>query len=186
MPAVVSVQATRSTECSRKTRQRRGRPEAEAVAVEMPVAAPATASAVYGTRSSSGSCRTSRRGRRCARACSPRGGATVGLHEPPRHPQAVPLRRRRRHQHRPSPDRAEFVKNLLHWRRQLAPLDSLRLCWSHEARDGNANSWIAYAVRHGAEEIELSGEHHVCTRRQSTRASLLLAKTSSRRLASGS
>ncbi|CAD6247003.1 unnamed protein product [Miscanthus lutarioriparius] len=56
---------------------------------------------------------------------------------------------------------AKFVKNLLHRRRQLAPLDSLRLCWSHEALDGEANSWIAYAVRHGAEEIELSGEHHV-------------------------
>ncbi|CAD6265939.1 unnamed protein product [Miscanthus lutarioriparius] len=56
--------------------------------------------------------------------------------------------------------RAEFVKNLMHRRRQLAPLDSLRLCWSHEARNGNANSWIAYTVRHGAEEIEFSGEHH--------------------------
>ncbi|XP_021320198.1 uncharacterized protein LOC8085036 isoform X2 [Sorghum bicolor] len=55
---------------------------------------------------------------------------------------------------------AEFVKNLLHRRRQLVPLDSLRLCWSHEDGDGDANLWIAYAVRHGAEEIELSGEHH--------------------------
>jgi len=55
---------------------------------------------------------------------------------------------------------ATFVKNLLLRRRPMAPLDSLRLCWSHEAPDGNANFWIAYAVRHGAEEIELSGEHH--------------------------
>ncbi|KAG2582290.1 hypothetical protein PVAP13_6KG127275 [Panicum virgatum] len=56
---------------------------------------------------------------------------------------------------------ATFVKNLLLRRRPMAPLDSLRLCWSHEAPDGNANFWIAYAVRHGAEEIELSGEHHL-------------------------
>ncbi|PAN34023.1 hypothetical protein PAHAL_6G064800 [Panicum hallii] len=55
---------------------------------------------------------------------------------------------------------ATFVKNLLLRRRPFAPLDSLRLCWSHEDPDGDANFWIAYAVRHGAEEIELSGEHH--------------------------
>ncbi|KAG2577347.1 MEIOTIC F-BOX protein MOF-like isoform X1 [Panicum virgatum] len=55
---------------------------------------------------------------------------------------------------------ATFVKNLLLRRRPMAPLDSLRLCWSHESLDGNTNFWIAYAVRHGAEEIELSGEHH--------------------------
>ncbi|KAK8450429.1 hypothetical protein SEVIR_6G028800v4 [Setaria viridis] len=55
---------------------------------------------------------------------------------------------------------AAFVKNLLLRRLPLAQLDSLRLCWSHEAPDGNANFWIAYAVRHGAEEIELSAEHH--------------------------
>jgi hypothetical protein len=56
---------------------------------------------------------------------------------------------------------AAFVKKLLLRRRPLAPLDSLRLCWSHQSPDGDANFWIAYAVRHGAEGIELSGEHHL-------------------------
>ncbi|KAJ1267712.1 hypothetical protein BS78_07G078600 [Paspalum vaginatum] len=56
---------------------------------------------------------------------------------------------------------AEFVKNLLLGRRQLrANVDSLRLCWSHEANDGDANAWVAYAVRHGAEEVELSARRH--------------------------
>ncbi|OEL22390.1 hypothetical protein BAE44_0016591 [Dichanthelium oligosanthes] len=55
---------------------------------------------------------------------------------------------------------ANFVKNLLLRRRPLARLDSLRLCWSHDSDDGDADFWIAYAVRHGAEEIELSGKHH--------------------------
>ncbi|KAF8774979.1 hypothetical protein HU200_005027 [Digitaria exilis] len=54
---------------------------------------------------------------------------------------------------------AKFVKNLLLRRRPLALLDSLRLCYSHKAVDGDGNTWIAYAVRHGAEAIELSGEH---------------------------
>jgi hypothetical protein len=53
----------------------------------------------------------------------------------------------------PCRDLAAFVRNLLLRRRPLAPLDSLRLCWCQKF-------WIAYAVRHGAEEIELSGEHH--------------------------
>ncbi|XP_062193043.1 putative F-box/FBD/LRR-repeat protein At5g62970 isoform X2 [Phragmites australis] len=55
---------------------------------------------------------------------------------------------------------ASFVKNLLLRRRSLQPLDALRLCWSHEAHDGDANTWIAHAFRHGAKEIELSGKHH--------------------------
>nr|CAB3480319.1 unnamed protein product [Digitaria exilis] len=54
---------------------------------------------------------------------------------------------------------AKFFKNLLLRRRPLGLLDSLRLCWSHKAVDGDASTWIAYAVRHGAEAIELSGEH---------------------------
>jgi hypothetical protein len=57
---------------------------------------------------------------------------------------------------------AAFVKNLL-LRRRRSPhveLDALRLCWSHPAHDGDANIWIAHAVRHGAEEIEFSGAHH--------------------------
>ncbi|CAL5003427.1 unnamed protein product [Urochloa decumbens] len=63
-------------------------------------------------------------------------------------------------------DFARFVKlvrNLLLRRRQLAPLHSLRLRWfGGKTRDGSsASSWIAYAVRHGAEEIELSAEGHV-------------------------
>ncbi|GJN09496.1 hypothetical protein PR202_ga27509 [Eleusine coracana subsp. coracana] len=55
---------------------------------------------------------------------------------------------------------AAFVKHLLFRRRQLLPLGALRLCWSHPTRDGDANTWIANAVRHGAEVIELSGAHH--------------------------
>ncbi|KAL6659304.1 hypothetical protein ACP70R_003344 [Stipagrostis hirtigluma subsp. patula] len=55
---------------------------------------------------------------------------------------------------------AAFVKNLLLRRRALLPLDALRLCWSHQARDGDASTWIAHAVRRGAREIELSGKHH--------------------------
>ncbi|CAL5010915.1 unnamed protein product [Urochloa decumbens] len=68
-------------------------------------------------------------------------------------------------QPRPCRDFARFVKlvrNLLLRRRQLAPLHSLRLYWFGRTRDGSsASSWITYAVRHGAEEIELSAEGHV-------------------------
>ncbi|KAK3121401.1 hypothetical protein QOZ80_8BG0652330 [Eleusine coracana subsp. coracana] len=55
---------------------------------------------------------------------------------------------------------AAFVKHLLFRRRQLLPLGALRLCWSHPTRDGDADTWISNAVRHGAKEIELSGAHH--------------------------
>ncbi|CAL5010897.1 unnamed protein product [Urochloa decumbens] len=69
-------------------------------------------------------------------------------------------------QPRPCADFARFVKlvrNLLLRRRQLATLHSLRLRWfGGRTRDGSsASSWIAYAVRHGAEEVELSAEGHV-------------------------
>ncbi|RCV29675.1 hypothetical protein SEVIR_6G028700v4 [Setaria viridis] len=53
-----------------------------------------------------------------------------------------------------------FVKTLLLRRRPLVPLESLRLCWSHETVHGGANIWVAHAVRRGAVEIELSGKHH--------------------------
>ncbi|KAL6843142.1 hypothetical protein ACP4OV_026855 [Aristida adscensionis] len=56
---------------------------------------------------------------------------------------------------------AAFVKNLLLRRRALQPIDALRLCWSHEARDGDAAAWIAHAARRGATEIELSAAHHL-------------------------
>jgi hypothetical protein len=55
---------------------------------------------------------------------------------------------------------ASFVRDLLLRQRLLVPLDALRLCWSHPARDGDADKWIAHAVMHGAKEIELSGAHH--------------------------
>ncbi|CAO2209829.1 unnamed protein product [Urochloa humidicola] len=68
-------------------------------------------------------------------------------------------------QPRPCADFARFVKlvrTLLLRRRQLAPLHSLRLSWCGRTRDGSsASSWITYAVRHGAEEIELSAKGHV-------------------------
>uniref|UniRef100_A0A0E0EIX3 F-box domain-containing protein n=1 Tax=Oryza meridionalis TaxID=40149 RepID=A0A0E0EIX3_9ORYZ len=50
-----------------------------------------------------------------------------------------------------------FVDTLLLRRRPFAPIKALRLCWTH---DGDANNWIAHAVRRGAEEIELSTRHH--------------------------
>ncbi|CAO2209828.1 unnamed protein product [Urochloa humidicola] len=55
---------------------------------------------------------------------------------------------------------AAFVKALLLRRRPMAPLHSLRLCWSNDTVHGDANTWIAHAVRRGAVEIELSGKHH--------------------------
>ncbi|CAL5007740.1 unnamed protein product [Urochloa decumbens] len=55
---------------------------------------------------------------------------------------------------------AAFVKALLLRRQPLAPLDSLRLCWSHDTAHGDANTWVAHAVRRGAVEIELFGKHH--------------------------
>ncbi|CAO2189384.1 unnamed protein product [Urochloa humidicola] len=55
---------------------------------------------------------------------------------------------------------AAFVKALLLRRRPLVQLDSLRLCWSHDTVHGDANTWVAHAVRRGAVEIELSGKHH--------------------------
>ncbi|KAF0897808.1 hypothetical protein E2562_000514 [Oryza meyeriana var. granulata] len=51
----------------------------------------------------------------------------------------------------------DFVNILLLKRRPFAPLKALRLSWSH---DGDANRWIAHAVRRGAEEIELTARHH--------------------------
>ena len=68
IPAAVSVQATRSTECPLRAQRRRGRPEA----------APATASAASPTGSSSGSCRTSRHGRRGSGAQEPAAAAAMG------------------------------------------------------------------------------------------------------------
>ncbi|TVT96737.1 hypothetical protein EJB05_58053, partial [Eragrostis curvula] len=56
---------------------------------------------------------------------------------------------------------ADFVKHLLLRRNPFVLLDAIRLCWSHPTRDGDADTWVAYAVRHGAKEVELSGEHHV-------------------------
>ncbi|KAL6843352.1 hypothetical protein ACP4OV_027065 [Aristida adscensionis] len=56
---------------------------------------------------------------------------------------------------------AAFVKNLLLRRRVLQPINALRLCWSHHARDGDAATWIAHAVRRGATEVELSAVHHL-------------------------
>jgi len=53
-----------------------------------------------------------------------------------------------------------FVRKLLLLRRPLEPLISFRLCWTHETRDGDTNTWISHAVRHKAEEIELSAKHH--------------------------
>ncbi|CAO2187378.1 unnamed protein product [Urochloa humidicola] len=55
---------------------------------------------------------------------------------------------------------AAFVKALLLRRKPLVPLDSLRLCWSHDTIHGDSNTWVAHAVRRGAVEIELSGKHH--------------------------
>ncbi|WVZ94588.1 LOW QUALITY PROTEIN: hypothetical protein U9M48_040465 [Paspalum notatum var. saurae] len=59
--------------------------------------------------------------------------------------------------HDPTVAFATLVHNLLRGRRRWT---QLRLCWSHEAPDGNADAWIAYAVRHRAQEIELSARHH--------------------------
>lgn len=50
-----------------------------------------------------------------------------------------------------------FVTTMLLRRRPFAPIKALRLCWSH---DGDANNWIAHAVRRGAEEIDFSARHH--------------------------
>jgi hypothetical protein len=40
------------------------------------------------------------------------------------------------------------------------PLISFRLCWTHETLNGDTNTWIPHAVRHKAEEIQLSAKNH--------------------------
>ncbi|KAK3122944.1 hypothetical protein QOZ80_8AG0620800 [Eleusine coracana subsp. coracana] len=62
--------------------------------------------------------------------------------------------------HRRAEQFAAFVKHLLFRRRPLLRLDALRLCWSHSAYEGDSDTWITHAVRHGAKKIELSGAHH--------------------------
>uniref|UniRef100_A0A0D3GX85 F-box domain-containing protein n=1 Tax=Oryza barthii TaxID=65489 RepID=A0A0D3GX85_9ORYZ len=51
----------------------------------------------------------------------------------------------------------DFVTTMLLNRRPFAPIKALRLWWSH---DGDAETWIAHAVRRGAEEIDFSARHH--------------------------
>ncbi|GJN36554.1 hypothetical protein PR202_gb25427 [Eleusine coracana subsp. coracana] len=147
----VFVQVARSTKCPQRTRQRRARPAA-AGGCRLNVLPDPILLRVLGHLKAWEAVRTSLLSKRwrglwasaprldIRQPCGCRGGAEDDQHR--------------------AEQFAAFVKHLLFRRRQLLPLGALRLCWSHPTRDGDADTWISNAVRHGAKEIELSGAHH--------------------------